>query len=83
MSSSSTTPPCQRCGDVGTRATAVPYGGELGEQIREQICQSCWQRWQEEEVRIINELRLNFMKPESQEILTTKLREFLGLEQPA
>jgi len=29
---------------------------------------------------VINELKLNFMEPSSQEILTSHMREFLGLD---
>ena len=70
---------CRRCGRQAPGATGVFYGGELGEQIRAGICADCWAEWQEAEVMVINELRLNFMDPESQDVLTQHLREFLKL----
>lgn len=73
---------CARCGQEKPGATGVFYGGELGQQIRRQICADCWAEWQEAEVMVINELRLNFMDPKSQEILAQQLREFLKLDAP-
>jgi Fe-S cluster biosynthesis and repair protein YggX len=58
----------------------VPYAGELGAEIREKTCIDCWAEWQQAEVMIINELRLDFMNAKSLDILTQHLREFLGLD---
>ena len=43
------------------------------------VCQNCWREWEDQEVKVINELRLNFMDPEAAEILQHQLREFLVL----
>jgi len=58
----------------------VPYPGELGVEIREKVCGQCWAEWQQTEVIVINELRLDFMDPSSQDILVQHMREFLGLD---
>ncbi len=71
---------CVRCGRTAPGATGVFYGGTLGEEIRSKVCADCWAGWQEAEVMVINELRLNFMDPKSQEILAQQLRQFLMLE---
>jgi len=71
---------CRRCGRRAPGATGVFYGGELGEQIRARVCADCWAEWQEAEVMVINELRLNFMDPKSQDVLAKHLREFLMLD---
>ena len=71
---------CARCGREAPGATGVFYGGKLGEEIRAHTCADCWAEWQEAEVMVINELRLNFMDPKSQDILTQQLREFLKLD---
>ena len=49
-------------------------------QIRAGVCADCWAEWQEAEVMVINELRLNFMDPKSQDVLAQQLREFLMLD---
>ena len=71
---------CRRCGREAPGATDVFYGGKLGEQIRRHTCGDCWAEWQQAEVMVINELRLNFMDPKSQDILARQLREFLMLD---
>jgi Fe-S cluster biosynthesis and repair protein YggX len=42
-------------------------------------CRDCWNLWRENEVRVINELRLNFLDPAAQVALEQQLREFLRL----
>ena len=71
---------CVRCHRQAPGATGVFYGGELGEEIRSKICADCWAEWKEAEVMVINELRLNFMDPKSQDILAEHLRKFLMLD---
>ena len=71
---------CARCGKTAAPPQSVPYGGELGEEIRAKVCAACWEEWLAAEVMVINELRLNFMDPKSQDVLTRHLREFLALD---
>jgi Fe-S cluster biosynthesis and repair protein YggX len=69
---------CARCGRPEAPALSrQPLPGKLGAEIRERICADCWSEWQRVEVMVINELRLNFMDPSSQETLTRHMKEFL------
>jgi Fe-S cluster biosynthesis and repair protein YggX len=69
---------CARCGRPEAPAlTRTPLPGKLGQEIRARVCQDCWKEWEGMEVMVINELRLNFMDPASQEILNKHMREFL------
>lgn len=69
---------CARCGRADAPAlTRRPMPGPLGAEIQEKVCADCWAEWQKVEVMVINELRLNFMDPESQKILNQHMREFL------
>jgi Fe-S cluster biosynthesis and repair protein YggX len=69
---------CARCGRPEAPALPrPPLPGKLGLEIREKACADCWGEWQKVEVMVINELRLNFMDPASQEILAKHMREFL------
>ncbi len=71
---------CVRCGENKPPPASVPYGGALGEEIRAKVCAECWAEWSDAEVKVINELRLNFMDPKSQDILVEHLRDFLRLD---
>ena len=69
---------CARCGREDAPAlTRRPMPGPFGAEIQEKVCADCWAEWQKMEVMVINELRLNFMDPESQKILNRHMREFL------
>lgn len=69
---------CARCGRPEAPALPrPPLPGKLGLEIREKVCADCWTEWQNMEVMVINELRLNFMDPGSQETLNRHMREFL------
>lgn len=71
---------CVRCGGDGPRLTRPPFGGALGREILDRVCASCWAEWQQAEVMVINELRLNFMDPSAQEVLSAQMRQFLALD---
>lgn len=74
---------CARCNRQAAAASGVFYGGELGEQIKRRTCADCWAEWKNAEVMVINELKLNFMDPKSQDVLAKHLREFLLLDDGA
>jgi Fe-S cluster biosynthesis and repair protein YggX len=77
---------CARCGRPEAPALPrQPLPGKLGSEIRARVCADCWNEWQRMEVMVINELRLNFMDPAAQEILSRHMREFLfpGAETPS
>ena len=75
--------PCTRCTTRPAGLPRPPFRGALGEEIQRRVCPVCWDDWKRAEVMVINELKLNFMEPASQEILSSHLREFLGLERGA
>jgi Fe-S cluster biosynthesis and repair protein YggX len=71
---------CLRCGRAGApRLARPPLPGAAGREVQAGICADCWGEWGRAEVMVINELRLNFMDPASQEILNRQMREFLHL----
>ena len=71
---------CARCGAESPRLARPPFGGALGAEIAARVCADCWEEWRRIEVMVINELRLNFMDPSSQEVLAAEIRRFLGLD---
>ena len=74
---------CARCGKNPAGLSRAPFGGALGQDVARRICPDCWSEWQKAEVMVINELKLNFMEPSSQEILAAHMKQFLGLDAPA
>jgi Fe-S cluster biosynthesis and repair protein YggX len=70
---------CARCGATAEPPSDIAYVGEIREEIGSKVCASCWEEWLKQEVMVINELRLNFMDPKSQDVLTQHMREFLAL----
>lgn len=71
---------CARCATRPAGLARPPFRGALGEEIGRRVCPLCFADWQRAEVMVINELKLNFMEPASQEILAAHLRDFLGLD---
>lgn len=74
---------CVRCHRTAPAITSVSYPGKLGEELGAKICADCWAEWRHAEVMVINELRLNFMDPDSQQVLIQHMREFLGWDPPS
>lgn len=74
---------CPRCTTRPAGLLRPPFRGPLGEELHRRVCPACWEEWKHAEVMVINELKLNFMEPTSQEILTAHMREFLGLDRAA
>ena len=69
--------PCTRCGLPDAPALPrAPMPGPMGKEIQQRVCADCWTAWQNMEVMVINELRLNFMDPKAQEILEKQMRRF-------
>lgn len=71
---------CSRCKLSRPTIEGNPYPGDLGDEIRQKVCGQCWAEWQQAEVIVINELRLDFMDPRSHDTLVQHMREFLGLD---
>jgi Fe-S cluster biosynthesis and repair protein YggX len=58
----------------------APLPGELGEKVQQHTCPACWQEWLRTQVMIINEYRLSLHDPQTRQLLTRHMLEFLGLE---
>ena len=72
---------CTRCGQTAEPAPArrVPFGSAAKEKIPARICAGCWKEWEEMEVKVINEYRLNFLDPEHRAQLQRSCYEFLQI----
>jgi Fe-S cluster biosynthesis and repair protein YggX len=63
----------------------VPYPGELGKRIYEQISKPAWQDWLRHQTMLINEYRLSALEPKARKFLVEEMEKFLfggGAERP-
>ena len=72
---------CSRCGKSGEAPPAhrVPFAPAVKERLLASTCGSCWLAWEDMEVKVINEYRLNFLDPEHRATLQRACLEFLNL----
>lgn len=64
----------------------LPYPGELGQRIYEQISEEAWKAWVNHQTMLINEYRLTPVDPKAREFLEKEMEKFLfgeGSEKPA
>jgi Fe-S cluster biosynthesis and repair protein YggX len=72
---------CCRCGQAGEGPPAhrVPFLPPVKDKVLGSVCGSCWEAWEDMEVKVINEYRLNFLDPEHRAMLQRTCLEFLNL----
>jgi Fe-S cluster biosynthesis and repair protein YggX len=72
---------CIRCGRPGEAPPPhrVPFPTDAKQKVVSSVCASCWKEWEEMEVKVINEYRLNFLEPQHREMLQRACLEFLKL----
>jgi len=71
---------CSRCGDEGPGLARPPLSGDVGRQVYEQVCQTCWSEWFEQQITVINHYGLTPAVPEDRRQLYEVMREFLALK---
>jgi Fe-S cluster biosynthesis and repair protein YggX len=54
----------------------VPYPGELGKRIYENVSQEGWSRWLKHQTMLINEYRLSPMEPKARKFLEGEMEKF-------
>ena len=76
------------CAKLGTEAEGldyVPYPGELGQRIYDNISAQVWQQWVNHQTMLINEYRLTPVEPKARKFLEDEMEKFLfgeGSEKP-
>lgn len=58
----------------------APFPGPLGEEVQKHVSVEGFQQWQEMQVKIINEYRLDLSEPKHRQVLLKQMRQFLGLD---
>jgi Fe-S cluster biosynthesis and repair protein YggX len=54
----------------------VPFPGELGQRIYQEISQEAWQLWLQQQTMLINEYRLNMTESSARSFLTAEMEKF-------
>jgi Fe-S cluster biosynthesis and repair protein YggX len=72
---------CVRCHQPGEPppAARVPFPAAVKEKVVSSVCSSCWKEWEDMEVKVINEYRLNFLDPEHRAMIQRACLEFLNV----
>lgn len=64
----------------------VPYPGELGQRIYENVSQQAWQQWVAHQTMLINEYKLTPFEPAARKLLEEEMEKFFfgeGSSRPA
>ena len=66
--------------------TYVPYPGELGQRVYDNVSQEGWKQWVAHQTTLINEGRLTPIEPKARKFLQDEMEKFFfgtGSEKPA
>ena len=67
---------CVMLGEGAEGLDYLPYPGELGQRIYDNVSKQAWQRWLGHQTMLINENRLTPMEPEARKFLETEMDKF-------
>ncbi len=68
-----------KCVLLGTEAEGldrVPYPGELGQRIYDNVSREAWQQWLAHQTMLINEYRLTPIEPKARKFLVEEMEKF-------
>lgn len=76
---------CTKCGEERPALPNPPFRAgtrlaELGLEIQQKICASCYKDWINMSVKLVNELRLDTTDPRGQEMWLKQMKTFLALD---
>jgi Fe-S cluster biosynthesis and repair protein YggX len=54
----------------------IPWKGDLGKRVYENVSKEAWQMWVEHSKMIMNEYRLNPLDPQSQKVMEEQMEQF-------
>lgn len=67
---------CVKFGKEMEGLDRVPWKGELGKRIYENVSKEAWKMWIEYSKMLMNEYRLNPLDPQSQNIIAEQMEKF-------
>lgn len=67
---------CIKYGEKQQGLDYVPYPGELGQKIHQQVSQKFWQEWLDYQIMFINENRLSPINPSDRKKIEEQMEKF-------
>ena len=67
---------CVKFGKEMPGLERIPWAGELGKRVYENVSKEAWKLWLEHSKMIMNEYRLNPLDPNSQKIMSEQMEQF-------
>lgn len=68
---------CVKLGKEAEGLERIPYPGELGQKIFENISKEAWQMWMDRQTMLMNENRLSPIDPKAKQFLLDEMNKFL------
>lgn len=76
---------CIKLGSEAEGLDRMPYPGELGQRIYDNVSKQAWQMWLGHQTMLINENRLTPIEPKARQFLESEMEKFFfgdGSEKP-
>ncbi len=71
---------CCRCNKEAEAIAGATYGGPVGDELKQRVCNACWLEWLNGfGVKVINEMQLDMRKQEHVTMLMEQMRLFLNM----
>ncbi|MEM7026879.1 MAG: oxidative damage protection protein [Pseudomonadota bacterium] len=67
---------CIKLGKEAEGLDRMPYPGELGQRIFDQVSKEAWAEWLQHQTMLINEYRLTPIEPKAREFLEEEMEKF-------
>lgn len=68
---------CVKLGKEAEGLDRVPYPGELGQKIFDNVSKEAWQMWMTRQTMLMNENRLSPIDPKAKQFLLDEMQKFL------
>ena len=67
---------CAKLDKEGDGLERIPYPGELGQRIFDNVSKEAWQMWLQHQTMLINEYRLTPIEPKARKFLEEEMEKF-------
>lgn len=72
---------CKKLNKEAPGLARIPYPGDLGRRVYEQISQEAWDMWINHQTMLINEYRITPVEPKARQFLEEEMEKFLFTDQ--
>ena len=67
---------CIKLQKEGDSLTRIPFPGDLGEKIYQNVSKEAWQMWLQHQTRLINEKQLSLLNDEDKDYLKQQVEKY-------